>query len=495
MDSSQETIINSPKISHLAEKDEEIFHFPPDLKSSEFDLQKSCTKAKRPRDEKLNGKQSSKSDTPDKGPCSDTFSTECIMKLAKERLFQINSNNSDILSSLAIGFEKQSGLLSEISEELELALLLQAAAEKVAKQQLVDARKLLSMCEHSASKSGSPVQRIVYYFAEALQQRIDQELGLVLPEEREWKIGKSIDEELALLSMTPATVEAQQELPFCLIAQFVTAESILDSVASAKRIHLIDFSIDNGSQWTLLMQALSVRDESSIELLTITAIGTSKQALVESGKWLSSFAETIDLPFSFKIVLSDLKDLKEDLFELEADEVIAVYLAYRLWPQLAWPNRLEALVGVIKNLKPCVMVVRELELSTNTPIFLERFDELLFYLSSVFDCIQACMGHHKLYRKLTEEVYIWDLIRNVITAEGTERYQRHERVSFWRAFLARFGYVETNLSHLSLRQARLLLKRSDRLNSCSLVMDGKSLIMGWKGSPLEFISAWKFQYD
>lgn len=492
MDSRPETTTNSPQVSSLAETEKESPFAP--LTSSEI-LMQPGTKVKRSRDEKLSHKVKCPSDTSRNASSCETFSTECIMKLAKAKLLQINSQNADILSNVAGSFDEQSGLLSEISEDLELALLLQAAAEKVAKQQLVHARTLLSICEGSASKSGSPVQRIVYYFTEALQQRIDRELGLILPDEFEWKIGKSIDEELALLSLKPATMACQQELPFCLITQFATSESILDNLASAKRVHLIDFSIDNGSHWTLLMQALAVRDESPLELLKITAIGTCKQALEETGKWLTSFAENIDLPLSFAIVVSDLKDIKEDLFELEADEVVAVYLAYRLWTQLAWPNQLEALIGVIRNLKPCVMVVRELELSTNTAVFLERFNEILFYLSAMFDCVKACMENYVPYRKLTEEVNLWEMIRNVVTAEGTERYQRHEKISFWRDFLAKFGFVEADLSRLSLCQAKLLLKRSDHYNSCTLVMDGKSLIMGWNGSPLESISAWKFHYN
>ena len=71
----------------------------------------------------------------------------------------------------------QSGLPSEISEDLELGPLLQAAVEMVANQQFVHARRLLSVCDSSACKSRNPVQGIAYYFAEAFNERIDLSVG------------------------------------------------------------------------------------------------------------------------------------------------------------------------------------------------------------------------------------------------------------------------------------------------------------------------------
>lgn len=469
-------------MSYFAETEEES-PFPP-LTSLEL-LKQHGTKVKRLREEK-NNEQSS--DTPGNAPA---LSTESIMKLAKARLLQFNSQNADVLSNVAGCFGEQSGLPSEVSADLELALVLQAAAEKVANKQFVHARRLLSTCDRSASICGNPVQRIAYYFAEAFLEKIDQEWGIIPSTDLEGKPQKKTDEVLDMISLKPEMMTSQQDQPFCLVTQFTTIDSILENVASAKRIHLIDFSVDNGSQWMLVMQAFSIRYECPVELLKITVVGTCKKTIEDIGKWLTSFAQNINLPFSFNIVVSDLKNLKLDFFKLDADETVAINLQYRLWTQLAWPNHLEALIGVLKTLKPCVMVVRELEVRANTSVFLERFNETLFYFSAMFDCLKASMGHHILYRKLVEEVYFREMIRNIITAEGTERYQRYERITFWRVLFEKFGFVETDLSRLSLCQASLLLRRSDRLSSCSLDMDGKCMILGWKGTPLESISVWK----
>ncbi|KAL3505640.1 hypothetical protein ACH5RR_031022 [Cinchona calisaya] len=412
------------------------------------------------------------------------------MKLAKAQLLQLKSKKADILSYVANCFDPQSDPRSEISQKFEIALLIQAAAEKVSNHQFVYARKLLSRCDLSASKSGNPVQRIVYYFSEALKEKIDNEWGIVSSVDLESKLKKAMDVEQAQIQLQPVMMGCQQELPFRLVAQFAVCQLILDSVESAKKVHLIDFGIDNGSHWTLIMQSFATRYKCPLELLKVTAVGTCKQMLEETGKWLSGFAETINLPFSYNIVVSDLKDLQKDSFELEADEVVAVFLGMRLWTLLAWPNHLEALIGVIKKLKASAIVVKEIEASTNLPIFVERFGEAILLMSALFDCTKACMDHQILYRKMTEEIIFREMIRNIVIAEGTERIHRHERIGFWRALFARFGMVEMEFSSSSLCQATLLLKRSSRFSSCTMDMNGKCLIMGWKGTAFMSLSAW-----
>ena len=60
---------------------------------------------------------------------------------------------------------------------------------------------------------------------------------------------------------------------------------------------------------------------------------TSRQKIEETGRRLVSFAQTMNLPFSSKLVMvSNMLYLKEDLFEIEADEAIAVYAPASLRP-------------------------------------------------------------------------------------------------------------------------------------------------------------------
>lgn len=61
----------------------------------------------------------------------------------------------------------------------------------------------------------------------------------------------------------------------------------------------------------VLMQALATRFECPIELLKVTAVGTtSKQEIKKTSKRLAHFAKTLNMPFLFQIVMvRDFKDL------------------------------------------------------------------------------------------------------------------------------------------------------------------------------------------
>ncbi|XP_027171503.1 DELLA protein GAI1-like [Coffea eugenioides] len=281
------------------------------------------TKLKRLRDSQMLLEESP--DIPNNSCSFQSSPTDKIMKFEKARLVQLKSKKAD-----------------------------------------VSPVKLLNMCDVLASKTGNSVQRVVYYLAKALNERIDQEWGII-------------------------------------------------SSDKLKRSRM----------WTLIMEAFAVRHECPLELLKITAVGTYEKTMEKTSKQLSSFAQTINLPFSFKVVASDLK---EEFFDLEADEAVAIALAYQLWSLLAWPNHLEALMAVIQNLKPCFLVLKEVEVCTNAPTFLERFKETLLFISGLIYSTNSCMEKHIRYRKLVEEVHWWEMIRNVLTAEGTERTLRHDKM-------------------------------------------------------------------
>ncbi|KAA8549081.1 hypothetical protein F0562_000765 [Nyssa sinensis] len=83
----------------------------------------------------------------------------------------------------------------------------------------------------------------------------------------------------------------------------------------------------SGVHWTVLMQALADQHAFPIEHLKITAVGTTgREKIEETGKRLASFSESLNLPFSFNVVfLSEMKDVKEELFDIESDEAVAIY--------------------------------------------------------------------------------------------------------------------------------------------------------------------------
>ncbi|WOH13063.1 hypothetical protein DCAR_0832572 [Daucus carota subsp. sativus] len=425
-------------------------------------------------------------------PSRKELSTVDIIKVAMDKFLGLSSQScGDPCMLVHSGY---SGLSSEIDDEVEPVLFLLASADKVANEQFDRARKLLSMCRHLASCTGSPVQRLVYYFAQALEEKINRKLGIVSSEGRDdckrWLL--SLEE--ATITLQPPLVAFGLAVPSCLVYKSAGIQSILEAMASATRIHLIDLGLRNGMHWPFLMQALAVRHECPIESLTITALVTSSEEMIkDTGKRLSQFAYTLGLNFYFKIArVPDINDIKEDSFEIGAGERIGVYSSMLMRNVVGQLGQFETLMRVLKNLHPAVMVMIELEAETTSADFMDRFIGGLIHYSALFDAVDLCLGDSNPQRMPMEGYYFCPGIRQIVTFDVEERAAWDLKIKDWRALFNSFNIVEKELSSSSLYQASLVIKNSSFSSLCTLSMDGKSLLSEWRGTPLFTLSAWEF---
>ncbi|KAM1150944.1 hypothetical protein ACFX2B_031053 [Malus domestica] len=177
------------------------------------------------------------------------------------------------------------------------------------------------------------------------------------------------------------------------------------------------------------------------------------------------------------------------LFDIEGDEAVVVYAPLILRTMISRPSYLENLVRVMRTLTPCVMVVIEVEANHNSPSFVNRFIDELFYYSAFFDSLETCMKQEK--NKVLIEGLFYEGIQNIVVAEGSERVVRSVKIEVWRAFFARFRMVEINLSNAALFQASLVSKKYGS-PACTHDRNGNCLTVGWKGTPIHSLSAWKF---
>ncbi|GAA0164070.1 hypothetical protein LIER_19790 [Lithospermum erythrorhizon] len=153
------------------------------------------------------------------------------------------------LASFIPPFNDFPGLSSEDIQNVELAVLLQASAEKVAVREFERAQMSLKMCCCGGSQTGNPIQRLVFYFGEALKDKIDKEMGLLSPFHAS---ENQLDAEQVLRFHLEDMATIQHNLQFNPISHFTGMQSILDNVATAKKIHLIDLGIQCGTHSTIL---------------------------------------------------------------------------------------------------------------------------------------------------------------------------------------------------------------------------------------------------
>ncbi|KAM0001596.1 putative transcription factor GRAS family [Helianthus debilis subsp. tardiflorus] len=397
------------------------------------------------------------------------ISTEAVIRLGGERFIQSCSSTSS-MNDISIASHPYgssfTGLSDQEVKDVQLIENLLLSAEKVTHQQYERSIKLLDWCDDMSCSSGTPIQRLVHYFSKALREKVDKETGRA----SSGGSGKKDVENL------------------------VRRVALVDGVSGSKNVHVIDLSIKQGTHCTILMQALVSQLDYPIEHLKITSVGTtSKQKIEQTGDWLKSFAESINLSFSYNVVIvEDMLDFNKDYLELDPDEALGVYTSYGLWSMIGQQDRLDSLMNVIKSINPCVMVVSEAAANLNSPNFVNRFIEGLFYYGAMFDSFEECLGREDENRTITESMYFAKGINNVVASEGTERVIRHVHINVWRKFFARFGMKETELSMSSLYQANLVAEKFSNGSCCTFDRDGDSLVIGWKGTPIEYVTAWKF---
>ncbi|KAK1390386.1 GRAS transcription factor [Heracleum sosnowskyi] len=422
---------------------------------------------------------------------TEKLATKDFLRLGGETFIQSTSAIVDSLSSGNPSTTSLCGLSDEERRDVEIIQHLLASAEKVGEQQFSRANNLLNHCHEYSSNKGTSVQRLVYYFSAALQQKIEHETGRT-------RTGTGKMQSLALkdtlMNPDPSVLAYYQKVPFSQVILFTAMQAMTESLSVAKKIHIIDLEIRNGLHYTFLMEALAARSDCPLEHLKITAVGTiSKHKIEQTGKRLMSVAQSLNLRFSFDVVIvADMQDLNESLFSLNAEEKLAVYSPYILSFMIESPARLETLMTVIQKLNPCIMVVAEVEANHNSPVFVNRFIEALFYYGAFFDSMEECMDRDDPNRMMSESIALGPAITNIVVFEGEERIIRHVNSNVWKAFFSRFGIVETELSSACLYQAKLLVDNFACASSCTFEMVGKSLAIGWKGTPMLSVSALKF---
>ncbi|KAI4326425.1 hypothetical protein MLD38_031743 [Melastoma candidum] len=414
------------------------------------------------------------------------LSTVEIIRVAGERFIQLQEQKDDdsnvVTHPYGLSF---SGLSKEDTKDMELTLILLSAAEKVGERQFDCASRFLSHCKMLSSKQGSPLQRIILCFAEVLSEWVHNATGKYEP--------KGLKEPKCLAT-SPGWFPCHNQLPQIQIAQFTSIQAMVDCTSTARRIHVIDLALRTGVHMIVLMQALSERKTKAVELLKVTAVATvEKEKVEESGRRLASVAKTMGLNFSFEVIFLDsIGDADDALFQIEDGEAVVIYASMALRTMLSQQTGLEKLMNILRNLHPSVMVVIEIEGNHNSSSFFSCFIETLFFYGASFDCLETCMADDAENMRFTEQ-YLCLELKNILSAEGNERTVRDVKIAVWRAFFKRYRMVEIGFSKSSLYQARLVAQQFPCSSFCTIEQNRKCLILGWRGTPLLSLSAWKFR--
>ncbi|CAN1170542.1 DELLA protein RGL2 [Linum perenne] len=385
----------------------------------------------------------------------------------------------------------------EVTKQVELVQCLLNAAEEMSREKYEQSICSLDICDSLSSKAGNLTQRVVYYFSQALRKRVYHKSGVNVSSLVEELVKLNIEIEEAVTSPSPIVGIMYEKIPFYQIGQLAAVQAIMDCVEKVKRIHIVDLRIRNGMQWAALMQALaSSRKRGNLEILKITAIvtSTSENLINETGERLAKLAKSMNIPFAFRIVaVPNMLEIDQEQLEVDPPrESLVIYSEYALHGLLQKPMQLEAFMVVIRNIHPAIMVVIETEANLNSLNFAHRFVEVLFHYGAYFDCVNTCLNDDGKEKMVVESTILRNQVNDMLVKEKREM-TRNVTVDVWRRFFGRFWMVEGGLSTKAMDTVDVLVSRFKGERCCCTVdMNGRSLVVGWKGISIFSLSTWKF---
>ncbi|XP_055807700.1 DELLA protein GAI-like [Solanum dulcamara] len=334
---------------------------------------------------------------------------------------------------------------------------------------------------------GGAMKKMATYFAEALYQKIYR----TNPQDF---VESSYSKEKFL------HISFYDSYPLLKFTHFTANQSIFEAFADSKRIHVIDFSLNQGLQWPALMQALTLRPGGP-PAFRLTGIGgysqpdESSDALLEVGFKLAQFAESIGVDFEFQgFMAHTLADLEAPMLNIRPSnvEAVAVNSVFKLHRLFSIPGSIEKVLDLIKQIQPKIVTIAEQEANHNGSVFTNRINEAWHYYSTMFYLLENSdsINPNTLDLEMAEQ-YLGREIYNLVACEGTKRVVRHETFGQWQV---RFNSARFNLvppSSDKYRQADMLLYLYAKGKRYKVEEKDGCLMVSWHSRPLIATSVWR----
>ena len=384
--------------------------------------------------------------------------------------------------------QKESGNLVTIQEELmeenSLSDLLLTGAEAVEDGDSSLASVVFSKLDEILpftfeNAAASSFDRLAYHFFQGLQSRMSgASFPCYLPEPEQ--------------SGTMSVHQMIQELsPFVKFTHFTANQAILDATSGDMDVHIIDFNLSEGIQWSSLMSDLARQGGKSFHLTAILVdpADDSNNTHHTATRCLAEFAESLNLPFQYSsLCMHNKEDMEDFSRNREGSMVVScdtTNLCYKSWSKLQM-----LLLSCVKNLQPKLVVIIEEELvrigkevSIPHSSFVEFFFEALHHFTMVFESLASCFStsNNSVCLTLVERGMVGPKIQDFVgqyrsVALGVPPPQDLE------------GFMSSDLSACNIAQARMLVGLFNR--SFGVTHEKGRLQLCWKSRPLISVSVW-----
>ncbi|KAG0457157.1 hypothetical protein HPP92_022314 [Vanilla planifolia] len=367
------------------------------------------------------------------------------------------------------------------------------AAELVEAGNFVSAHGILArLNQQLASPLGKPLLRSAYYFKEALQFLIASSSSLSLT------AASSPSTHCRVPSSTPLSTpfdvvlklsayKAFSEVsPILHFTNFTITQTLLEELGTTDRIHIVDFDIGIGGQWSSFMQGLAQRRAPAIPLLKLTAFIPPcffhPLELHLTRENLSNFAAELNIPFEVNICGIDSFDPAEILAASAGrNEAIAVNLPVGGCFSLSFSQMLR----LVKQLLPRIVISVDQGFERSDLPFSHHMFHAYQSAVVLLDSIDSAGSNLDMANKI-ERFVLQPRIENCVIG----RYHAADKMLPWRTLLASAGFLPLQFSNFTETQAECLLKRV-QIRGFHVEKHLETLCLYWQRGELVSISAWR----
>ncbi|XP_047314969.1 scarecrow-like protein 6 [Impatiens glandulifera] len=332
------------------------------------------------------------------------------------------------------------------------------------------AQGILARLNHQLSPIGKPFNRAAFYLKEALLSLLHGN-----------SMNSATNNPLSLIFKIAAYKSLSEISPLLQFANFTSNQAILEALEGCDRIHIIDFDIGYGGQWSSLMQELSLRNGGSPSL-RITAFSSPNNThdrhhleLELTRENLNHFANEINMPF--EIEFRALESLNS--FHLSDHETIAVNLP------IGSPFFNHIVLRFVKQLSPQIVVSMDRGLERTDLPFPHHLIHALQSNSNLLESIDAVNVNQDALQKI-ERYLIQPEIENIVWS----RFQSIEKTPHWRTLLLSCGFSAVTFSNFAESQAECVLKRTP-VRGFHVEKRQSSLVLCWQRKEIVSVSAWR----
>nr|QDL88600.1 scarecrow-like protein 6 isoform X1 [Cymbidium goeringii] len=396
------------------------------------------------------------------------------------------------LKPKSLSAEDEAAAIQQQQQQQALVDQLMKVAELIEAGNLVSAHGILARLNHQLPFAiGKPFLRSAFYFKEALQLLVNSsnpQGATSSPHHRRTPFTSPLATPLDVVLKLSAYKAFSEVSPILQFTNFTATQALLEEFGTADCIHIIDFDIGVGGQWSSFMQELSQRRSSSsaICLLKITAFVSPyffhPLELHLTKENLSHFAAELNIPFEINIANIESFDPAEILvLSAGSNEAIAVNLPVGVCQGPSFPT----LLRLVKQLLPKIVISMDQGCDRGDLLFSHYLLHSLQSCIVLLDSFDAAGTDQDVTSKI-ERFVVQPRIENCVIG----RHCAAEKMLPWRTLFASAGFVPFQFSNFTETQAECLLKRV-QVRGFHVEKRQATLYLYWQRGELASVSAWR----